>query len=183
MNIQYETERMYLKVLNEKDAPLVLNFYEKNLAEFAKYEPIPEKEVHLLSYQAKNMQYEYAAFCQGKMARYYMFLKDNPFIIIGTISYRNIHYTYKRTCEIGYKLDKDFRHNGYMSEAIDFLDNEIFKSGIHRIEAYILPSNEKSYRMLERIGYEREGLLHDKAFLNGEYKDNYIYARINKKGP
>ena len=178
MNAEYETERLSLMVLTDKEAPLVLNFYEKNLEDFSKYEPIPKKEVHSLSYQARNMQYEYAAYCQGKIVRYYLFLKDNPFQIIGTLSYRNIHYGYKRTCEIGYKMDLDFRHQGYMHEAISFCDQRIFESGIHRIEAYVLPSNQHSIDLLQGLGYEREGLLHDKAFLNGKYIDDVLLAHI-----
>lgn len=178
MNTEYETERLYLRVLTEKDAPLVLNFYEKNLEDFSQYEPIPQREVHSLSYQARNMQYEYMAFCQGKIIRYYLFLKDNPFQIIGTLSYRHIQYGYKRTCEIGYKMDMEFRDKGYMHEAISFCDPQIFKSGVHRIEAYVLPSNQHSLDLLQGLGYEREGLLRDKAFLNGKYIDDVLLAHI-----
>ena len=71
-----------------------------------------------------------------------------------------------------------FRHQGYMHEAISFCDQRIFESGIHRIEAYVLPSNQHSIDLLQGLGYEREGLLHDKAFLNGKYIDDVLLAHI-----
>lgn len=180
MLTEYEINGIVLRVLNEKQAPLVLNFYEKNLEEFSKYEPIPKKDVHLLNYQAKNLKLEYDAFSQGKLIRFYIFKKENPFRIIGTVSYRNIHYGYLRSCEIGYKMDRDFQHMGYMHEAIGFLDRRIFEMGVHRIEAYVLPDNEKSLNLLKGLGYNREGLLHDRAFLNGKFVDNVLLSHIEE---
>lgn len=181
MQTEYLTDRLDLRVLTDKDAPLVLNFYERNLEEFSEYEPIPSKEVHTVNYHAKNLEYEYNAFCQGKIIRYFMFLKENPFWIVGTLSYRNIRYGYRRNCELGYKLDKDFRHKGYMSEAINFCDDLVFSTGIHRIEAYVVPTNISSAHILEELGFEKEGLLKDKAYINGKYEDHLLYAKINEE--
>lgn len=42
--------------------------------------------------------------------------------------------------------------------------------GLHRIEAGVLPGNDPSVRVLEKLGFVEEGLLRDYLYLKGEYR-------------
>ena len=49
---------------------------------------------------------------------------------------------------------------------------------IHRLELYVEPSNEGSWRAAERAGYVREGLLRSWQPVGGHRRDMYMYSRL-----
>ena len=176
---KYETDRLVLKVLERRDAPLVQSFYERNLFDFGKYEPLPAEEVHTLAFHERCMDYETDAFKQGKLVRFFIFQKDNPMQIIGTVSYRNIRRAYYGCCEVGYKMDMAYRRRGYAHEAIGFANGLLHRElGLHRIEALVMTDNTPSIGLLEGLGFTREGLLRDKLCLKGVWYDHYMYGKI-----
>ena len=70
-------------------------------------------------------------------------------------------------------------NKGYCSEAIEATIPLIAKElGIHRFEALILPDNEPSIHMVEKIGFKYEGILRDKIIINGERLDQCMYAYL-----
>jgi len=176
----YETEHLNLRILSSDQAALVLSFYERNFADFSQYEPLDEQQGRSLSFHKKLLDVEMQTALRGSSFRFYLFEKEDPFTVIGTISYRNILHGLYQTCQVGYKMDKEYRRKGYCSEALSFLDHlmmsEVF---MHRIEAYVLPDNIASLTMLEKIGYRREGLIRDKIFLNGHWADHYLLSKIS----
>ena len=176
---KFETDRLVLKVLERRDAPLVQSFYERNLFDFGKYEPLPATEVHTLAFHERCMDYESDAFKQGKLVRFFIFTKDNPMQIIGTVSYRNIRQAFYGCCEVGYKIDMAYRRRGYAHEAIGFANSLMQKSySLHRIEALVMTDNTASISLLEGLGFQREGLLRDKLCLKGTWYDHYMYSKI-----
>ena len=83
---------------------------------------------------------------------------------------------------IGYKIDGAHRRNGYGRESVAFVKDLIFHElKLHRIEATVLPHNEASIRLLESLGFEREGYLRDYVEVNGEYRDHIMYAAISQE--
>ena len=50
--------------------------------------------------------------------------------------------------------------------------------GIHRIYATCRPDNVGSWRVLEKMGMSREGLLRDHILIRGEWRDSLLYAAI-----
>ena len=179
MNHTYETNRLYLKVLSRYDARMVLDFYSSNAKEFALYEPLKESDATNLNYHALMLDYELEHFKKNALLRLYMFEKDNPFKIIGTLSFRNISGGFYKCATLGYKMDKDYRQRGYMYEAISeglrIMDEEL---KLHRVEAIVMPKNEPSIALLEKLEFQREGLIRDKVFLNDNWEDHYLYSRI-----
>ena len=79
--------------------------------------------------------------------------------------------------EIGYTLDKEFRGNGYATEAlsiiIDYLIDSLHK---HRVVASIDPTNEKSIRLVERLGFRKEAHFVESLFFHGRWVDDLVYA-------
>lgn len=175
----YETNQLYMKHLTRYDAPMVCRFYTRNVQEFALYEPLSYENARNINYHQTMLDYEDEYFTDNDMCRYYLFRKDNPFEIVGTVSFRNISQSYYKCATLGYKIDKDHRRKGYALEAIErgmmIMDEELH---LHRIEATVMPVNVASSTLLEKIGFEREGLMRDKFKLNGKWEDHYLYAYV-----
>ena len=176
---RFYTDRLMLRICTKKDAPLVLSFYDKNLEEFAKYEPLPMLEARTLSFHEQCLDFEEKEFSEMKEVRFFLFKKDNPMEIIGTVSCRNIRHAFYASAEIGYKMDPRFRRQGYMSEAISFMLDYVKKvHGLHRVEAYVMPDNEASLGLLTGLGFIKEGYLHDKLCLDNVWYDHVLLTKL-----
>ena len=179
MRFEINTERLTLKVLTKDFAPQVLEFYIRNRDIFEKYEPVIGDDFYTIAHQRKILDFEYHNILKMAMVRYWIFKKDEPDKVIGTVSYRNIVRPIYESCTVGYKMDRDYVNQGYCSEAllatIPILTNEY---GMHRIEALILPDNAPSMHMVEKLGFKHEGILRDKIIIGGERLDHCIYSFI-----
>lgn len=51
--------------------------------------------------------------------------------------------------------------------------------GLNRVAAEIFSINERSIKIFENLGFNREGTLRNSVLKNGQYVDEYIYARLN----
>ena len=52
--------------------------------------------------------------------------------------------------------------------------------GMHRVMANYMPENERSGRLLERLGFEREGFARKYLNIDGEWRDHVLTSRINE---
>ncbi len=81
--------------------------------------------------------------------------------------------------EIGYILGREHWGQGYVSEALPALITHAFGAlGLNRLEADIDPRNVASQRVLERLGFRREGLLRERWIVRGEKSDSAIYGLL-----
>jgi len=79
--------------------------------------------------------------------------------------------------EIYYNLSPSFWYKGYGTEAAKALIHFGFEMlKLHRIEAGVATTNERSIKVLEKAGMTREGLLRKILPIRGEWKDNYHYS-------
>ena len=83
--------------------------------------------------------------------------------------------------EIGYALSSRHQGHGVMTEALTLVLPELFvAAGIERLEARCSVENVASQHLLERLGFEREGLLKSYFELRGRRIDNYLYALLKR---
>ena len=79
--------------------------------------------------------------------------------------------------EVGYALSTPFQRRGITPVALHDLLVELFlTSPLQRIEARCAIDNVGSRKVLEAVGFTREGVLRSYFELRGERMDNYLYA-------
>ncbi|GAA0723361.1 GNAT family N-acetyltransferase [Dactylosporangium roseum] len=82
-----------------------------------------------------------------------------------------------RQAELGFTLAPEHQGRGYATEAVrrivDFL---LVEEGLHRVRATLDARNERSARLLERLGFRREGLCVQAGRWKGEWTDDLLYA-------
>lgn len=99
--------------------------------------------------------------------------------LLGGITLGNIRYGVARSAQIGYWMGERHAGKGYMQDAIPTLISYAFgRLRLHRIEAACIPGNARSIHVLEKAGFEREGLLRSYLRINGVWQDHYIFALI-----
>ena len=108
----------------------------------------------------------------------------NPFVILegsgkvaGGITLH--HYDDQRSrIEVGYWLLPAGRGRGIATRAVRTLADHVHSHGILRLEAVVRPENERSIRVLERLGFTREGTLRQLLRYRGGRADAYIYSLL-----
>ena len=84
--------------------------------------------------------------------------------------------------ELSYDLSKDYWGKGIMSQAV----KAVLRWGfdvleINRIQATVMVGNNTSARILEKCGFQKEGLLREYKFCRGELKDFWLFAHLRRE--
>jgi RimJ/RimL family protein N-acetyltransferase len=81
--------------------------------------------------------------------------------------------------EIGYTIAPAVQRRGYASEGVSrMLEHLLVERGLHRVRAECDSRNIASLRLLERVGFRREGHLRSSTWSKGEWCDDYLYALL-----
>lgn len=172
------TERLILRILDERAAGDVLDFYTEN-PEFADFEPERPFNFYTYDHMAANLKYEYDVIKKRMGLRLWLFEADTPYRIAGTVSFRNVMRGAFNSCQIGYKIHKDYQGRGYATEAVREACKALFSKGeIHRIEAVTMPDNYPSKRVLAKVGFTYEGVMRDRAIIQGQWRDHELYSLL-----
>lgn len=82
-------------------------------------------------------------------------------------------------CFSGYWVTAGERGRGVAARALALLSRFAFEElGVSRIELWVMPENEASLRVAERVGFAREGLLRSYMPVRGERRDMLMYSLL-----
>lgn len=178
MLLQYETNRLILKVLGPDYASDVLRFYNKDKELFEKYEADRSPNFYTVAHQRNILHLEYGLTLKMQQVRFYVFLKEDPATIIGTVCLYNISNLYSKA-ELGYKFSSEYHHQGYASEAVEkILDIAFTEINLHRICARVQEDNQPSIRLLVGLGFQKEGVCRDYLRIKGVWTDHLQYSLL-----
>jgi RimJ/RimL family protein N-acetyltransferase len=110
---------------------------------------------------------------------YHSFAIDVDGQAIGGVSLRPGDDIERIGAEIGYWLGEPYWGRGIASDAVRLTTHYAFDElNLERVFAVPFTTNVASCRVLEKVGYEREGLLRRSAIKDGKILDQYLYARV-----
>jgi len=115
---------------------------------------------------------------EGQGARWAIRLREDGGFV-GTCGFNTL--ILERGCrgEIGYDVRRAAWGERVMDEVLPALLRFGFGAlGLRRIEAFVTPGNIWSRALLERHGFEREGLLRDHGFWKDAFWDQIVYSRL-----
>ena len=162
---ELETNRLILRRFTINDAEKMFNNW-ANDDEVTKYlrwqsHKSINNSIGFLEYLTKN-------YCQNNVYDWAIILKEinEPIGSIGVVNRKDDI----KMVEIGYCIGKKWWNKGITSEVlnriIDFFFNEV---GVNRIEAFHVPENKISGKVMTKCGMKYEGLMRQ-AFLNNNGK-------------
>ncbi|WP_282608668.1 GNAT family N-acetyltransferase [Pelagibius sp. Alg239-R121] len=164
------TERLELRPLKESDLPQMQRYATR--PKFYRYNPIeeqtPESVAVFLQKELEKQRHD---------GRHVLALEPKEVgFIVGTVRIE-VRDQNHRHGDLGYALDSEYQGRGYMTEAVQRLIRFGFEElQLHRIWATCNIDNAPSWRLMERAGMTREGLLRDDKFLRGHWRSSYLYA-------
>jgi ribosomal-protein-alanine N-acetyltransferase len=100
--------------------------------------------------------------------------------LVGGLTLCNVRRGVTQSCTLGYWIGEKYANQGYMTAAVRAVVPFVFDTlELHRLEAACLPTNSASIRLLEKIGFKREGLARRYLRINGAWQDHLLYALLD----
>lgn len=176
---QLVTNRMYMTLSSPRLAGPVADFNVRNKEALADTEPMRPDIFYTKNGQRKLLRLDYKDTMKGEEFRYWLRLKGEK-TVIGTVCISSILFGSVKSCFLSYKIDKDYQNQGLCTEAVEELINFTFRTlQLHRIEAYVMPKNEKSLAIMRKLNFEQEGLSRQCLEVCGKWEDHYRFALLN----
>lgn len=98
--------------------------------------------------------------------------------LLGTCTLYDID-PHNRRAEVGFVLGAFAWRQGFMAEALAAVVRHGFEGiGLNRVEADTDPRNARAIRLLERLGFQREGLLRQRWMTGGQASDSAFYGLL-----
>lgn len=102
--------------------------------------------------------------------------------LIGRVALHSIQWGVSFSGGLGYWVDADLAGRGYMTEAVARMVCAVFEeAGLHRVWAGVQPANQPSQRVLEKLGFVREGLHRQELFINGHWQDQFFFTLLENE--
>ncbi|MEJ1157769.1 GNAT family N-acetyltransferase [Prosthecomicrobium sp. N25] len=101
--------------------------------------------------------------------------------LLGGLTLSYVRRGVTQSCALGYWMGAAHAGKGYMTSAVRAALPFAFTTlRLHRVEAACLPSNAASIRLLEKVGFTREGYARRYLCINGFWQDHLLYAVVDE---
>ena len=98
---------------------------------------------------------------------------------IGVVIQPDVHLY---TAEIGFWIGEPYWGNGLMTQAVSWMVEYCFSElGLKRIFADVMEYNIASQKVLQKCGFELEGIFRKNIYKNDDFYDQFVYAIVNDK--
>jgi ribosomal-protein-alanine N-acetyltransferase len=203
-----KTSRLLLRMLEKDEAHLITAYVNENREHLRRWEPIRSEGYYNLEFWEAEIKRIHNDFFLGHALRLCIFLKrgwhpqpihgqpdavlseassqkfaekakspEGP--IIGVCNFTNILRGVFQACFLGYSVDHKHQGQGIMYEALKASTDFVFKHlKLHRIMANYMPRNEKSGKLLRKLGFVVEGFARDYLKINGQWEDHILTSKI-----
>ncbi len=169
-----ETERLILRQLTRDDTDALFRHFSDDVV---------TRFMDIDSLNDPAEAAEIVAFChdlwrQRQGCRWAIVRKVDK-TLIGTCGFNTWVRQRGSRGEIGYDLSPLAWGQGLMPEALRVAITFGFRQmHLHRIEAFVDPANARSVRVLEKLGFQCDGLLRDYGFWKGRFWNEACYSQL-----
>lgn len=173
------TERFALRPTTFDDSARLLAYHQQNREHLQPWSPARAAAFYTLEAMRELLdQQDHDMETDTAVHLVIQFPDSEEFL--GLCSFTNIVRGPFQACHLGFSLAASHQGKGYMHEALEAAIRHMFDAGhLHRIMANYQPHNQRSEQLLQRLGFEREGLAKKYLQINGEWKDHVLTALIN----
>ncbi len=99
--------------------------------------------------------------------------------LLGGLTLGQVRRGVAQAATLGYWMGAPHAGQGLMSKAVRATAGFAFATlRLHRVEAACLPENTPSIRLLEGVGFKREGFARSYLRINGEWRDHLLFGLL-----
>ncbi len=115
-------------------------------------------------------------------AGWYQFAVEADGVLVGDVGV-GLHLNLMQA-DIGYTLATAYQGRGYATEAVRRVLAHLFEErGLHRVSAECDARNERSARLLARLGFRQEGHRVRNTWMKGEWTDDLLFGLLATEWP
>lgn len=175
-----DTPRLRLATLGPSRARDVYDFLVRNREHFAPWEPARGDDYFSIDNQRALLMDAAAALRRGTRYQFWLLERDTS-TVLGSVNFFNVVRQAFQSCIVGFKTDAAHQSRGYMTEALTAATDHLFATErLHRVEANVMPRNAASLRVLDKLGFDHEGLAKNYLRINGKWEDHLRFALRNE---
>lgn len=169
-------ERLILRAPRRGDAGPLHEAIEETLAELVPWLPWARPE-HSRTETRRYLRAARAAW--GRRSSFEFVIEERSSArIMGMTSLHRIDWT-RRCAGVGYWVRRSAWSRGYATEAADAALSHAFGALLlHRVEALVALANKPSQRVVEKLGFTREGVAREAEFIDGRFLDHFQYSLL-----
>jgi ribosomal-protein-alanine N-acetyltransferase len=169
-----QLEDIVLREISPNDAPKYFEFMSSDtMRPFVTEDNIPIS----VSQSSEELKYWGGLFKSKRSIYWAIALKENN-SLIGTAGFNFISMRNSRA-DISYDLDPKYWGKGIMSKSIRAIlsfAEETMK--LVRIQANVIIDNDRSIKLLEHCGFEKDGFMKKYEIVDGKHRDYYLYSIV-----
>ena len=178
--LKLKSSRLILRHGQPKDISAILAYYRDNQEHLAPFEPLKPSAFYTRSYWEESLNERLLDAQEGRSLRLFIFLREQPDVLIGTVNFNNYVRGVFQSCTLGYSLSEKAQGHGYMNEALQLGIRHVFEAvKLHRIGANYLPHNQRSANLLKRLGFSVDGYARDYLYIAGQWQDHILTSLVN----
>ena len=177
-------DRVLLRYPAPGDCDAFVDLRRSSRAHLEQWEPIPPSGLDLYSPEAFDRELESH---NTPVQQRWLVIERSSNSIAGRIALTNIERGPFQNGRLGYWCGAGFEGKGLMAQALTmvvghcFAPQELGGLGLHRVCANIMPSNTRSRKLLERVGFIKEGYSEKYLQIQGRWEDHERWALTSER--
>ncbi|MDH4061649.1 MAG: GNAT family N-acetyltransferase [Aquincola sp.] len=180
-----ETPRLLLRATDVAMAASVAAYLLRNRAAHAPWNPPMDDRMFTAEGQAERLDAAVRHEADGSQIGWWMFLRHDSAAVMGHVRLSQVARGPFCSAMLGYAIDAAHEGRGLMREALVAVLADAFgaRVNLHRVQANARPENVRSLGLLDRLGFEREGLAREYLFIDGAWRDHVMTAKRHPRWP
>ena len=166
-----QSKKFDIEILNLNHVQFRVDYYSSNKEHLAIWHPITPEGFYTFEYQEDKVKENLNLINDGKSMHFVMLNKAKN-QMLGHCNYTKID---NNKCWLGYSISEASEGKSLMYEALLLTNTYVFNNlGIKDVRAGILPNNERSIRLIKRLGFKYVDEK-DELEINGETRTYETY--------
>ena len=176
------TDRLVLRLPEVSDARAILAYYEENRDHLSPWEPARSASFYTLAHWEEQATRAARDWRDDLALRLHLFDRERPREMVGYIGFSGITRGVAQFCFMGYSIAARRQGTGLMLEAAEAALGHVFGPlRLRRVMANYMPSNHRSARLLERLGFAIEGYAREYLLIDGKWQDHVLTSKTNPR--
>jgi len=176
--IRLEGERTAVRPFAARDLDELLALRRANREFLEPYESTRDERFYTADGQSRELRLDREAWTTGQ--GYGLAIVDitgEVDRLIGRVAVSNVVLGSWRNATVGYWVDQGSNGRGHATEAVLLALRFAFDElRLHRVQAAVMPRNDRSLRVVEKCGFRPEGLALGYLQIDGVWEDHRIFA-------
>lgn len=184
LSIRLTTERLVLRPPRTNDVGEMRRVLRHNHAHLSPWSPAPRpgEDPTSITEVTSTVLRQRREWKNGRSFAFMLCDRNEPSRFVGKIALNGVMRGAMHGAYLGYWMDVDHQSGGLCTEGIRaVMDFAFGTAALHRLQAAIMPKNARSLRVIEKLGFRREGYAERYLQIAGRWEDHILFARTSEE--